>query len=226
MSNIYDKVTKFCHRRLLRDSDSMEYLRKRNISIESISKFEIGLFPQDLEELFSSINPIELRTSGIVFDASSSRFKKQDLIFPIKNVYGEYIAIAGRTRLSEEEREKRRIPKYMNSIYTKSQHLFGLNFAKYDILKTGVVYIVEGYFDVITPHQKGIHNVVAVCGKYLSARHIMLLSRYTDKMILLFDNEEEAQVRANKIVSKRQYDKITLIAKNPFEGTDVKDIDD
>lgn len=226
MSNVYEKIAKLCHRRLLRDNDSMEYLSNRSISEESISKFEIGLFPQDLRELFVLVDPIELRTSGIIFHASSSRFKTQDLIFPVKNVYGEYIAIAGRTRLSESEREKKKIPKYMNSTYAKSQHLFGLNFAKFSVLKEDVVYVVEGYFDVINPHQNGIYNIVAVCGKYLSARHVILLSRYTNNIVLLFDNEEDAQIRAHMIASKRQCAKINLKVENPFDGTDIKDIDD
>jgi DNA primase len=200
-------------------------LGNRRIQKEFIDKFQIGLFPQDLRELFEKEDPKILRELDIIYHASYSRFKTQDLVMPIKDVYGNYIAMAGRTRLSEEEREKTGIPKYMNSIYKKSNHLFGLNFAKKSILEKGVAYVVEGYFDVIASHQKGMSNVVAVCGKYLSTRHIALLSRYTDKIVLLFDNEEEAQQRARNIVEKKQYDGIKLTAVNPFpEG--VKDIDD
>jgi len=210
----------------LKDHKTMTYLKDRGLSEESINKFEIGLFPQDLRELFSFADPVDLRMADVIYHASSSRFKTQDLIFPIKDVYGNYIAIAGRTRLSESERDKTKIAKYMNSTYPKSQHLFGLNYAKRSILNKGVAYVVEGYFDVITPHQKGMDNVVAVCGKYLSTRHVALLSRYTDKIVLLFDNEEEAQLRANKIVAKKQYDGVTLVAANPLKNTEAKDIDD
>jgi DNA primase len=226
VSKIYEQVAKFCHERLLEDKETMAYLKNRGLSEESIARFEIGLFPQDLRELFSFANPVDLRSADIIYHASSSRFKTQDLIFPIKNVYGDYIAIAGRTRLPESEREKRKIAKYMNSTYAKSQHLFGLDYAKRSILNKGIAYVVEGYFDVITPHQKGIDNVVAVCGKYLSTRHVALLSRYTDKIVLLFDNEEEAQLRANKIVAKKQYEGVSLLAANPLKDTDAKDIDE
>lgn len=226
MHKIYEQVAKFCHKRLLEDNETVAYLKDRGLSEDSITQFEIGLFPQDLRELFSFESPVNLREADVIYHASSSRFKTQDLIFPIKNVYGNYIAIAGRTRLPESEREKKKIPKYMNSTYAKSQHLFGLNYAKRSILNTGIAYVVEGYFDVITPHQKGIYNIVAVCGKYLSTRHVALLSRYTDKIVLLFDNEEEAQQRANKIVAKKQYEGITLIAANPLKNTSAKDIDE
>lgn len=223
---VYEQVAKFCYERLLKNKETMAYLKNRGLSDESIAKFEIGLFPQDLRELFSFADPIDLRAADVIYHASSSRFKTQDLIFPIKNVYDDYIAIAGRTRLSESEREKKKIAKYMNSTYAKSQHLFGLNYAKRSILNKGIAYVVEGYFDVVTPHQKGIDNVVAVCGKYLSTRHVALLSRYTNKIVLLFDNEEEAQLRANKIVSKKQYEGITLVAANPLKNTNAKDIDE
>ena len=224
MSRIFEIVSKFCHKRLLQDENVLKYLKNRKLTGETIEKFEIGLFPQDLRELYSIVSPEDLKKADIIYHASSSKFKTQDLIFPIKNVYGEYIAIAGRTRLSEKQR--RRTPKYINTIYAKSHNLFGLDLAKREILKERKVYVVEGYFDVITPYQNNIKNIVAVCGKYLSNRQIALLARYTNKIVLIFDNEEEAQQRANKIAEKKQYDGIEIIAKNPFKNTEVKDIDE
>jgi DNA primase len=143
---------------------------------------------------------------------------------PISDVYGHAIAMAGRTRLSEQEREKKRLQKYMNSTYDKSCHLFGLNFAKRSILRSNVAYVVEGYFDVIMPHQMGIENVVAVCGAYFSTRHLALLSRYTENIVLLFDNEPVAQERATRIAERKKRDGIMLTAANPLP-TGVKDID-
>ena len=104
---VYEQVAKFCYSRLLEDQETMAYLKNRGLTEEYIAKFEIGLFPQDLRELFAFADPVDLRAADVIYHASSSRFKTQDLIFPIKNVYGDYIAIAGRTRLSESEREKK-----------------------------------------------------------------------------------------------------------------------
>lgn len=224
MNKIYETISKYCYNKLLTNGDVLSYLENRKITKETIERFELGLFPQDLRELYELVEPINLREADIIYNASNSKFKIQDLIFPIKDVYGNYIAIAGRTRLPENQRGK--ISKYMNSTYPKSQHLFGLDLAKKEILKKKIAYVVEGYFDVITPHQNGIKNVVAVCGKYLSTRQIALLSRYTDNIVLLFDNEEEAQSRAKKIVEKKQYNGISLTAINPFENMEVKDIDE
>lgn len=224
---IFADVVKFCHERLLQDKGTMEYLQqRRGLSLDSITKFQLGLFPQDLRELFEIADPKELRSAGIIRHASASHFKTQDLVMPIRDVYGNYIALAGRTRLSNEEREKNGIPKYKNSIYKKSHHLFGLNFAKRSILQNDVAYVVEGYFDVITPHQKGLENVVATCGTFLTTRHMVLLSRYTTNIILIMDNEEQAQITARKTIERKSREGINLSFANPLDGTGSKDLDE
>jgi DNA primase len=222
---IIEQVVKFCQKRLLKDDEALEYLtQKRQLTLDSIDKFQIGLFPNDLRDLFEAIDPKEARAAGIIKHASKSMFRLWNLVMPIRDVYGNYVALAGRTMMSEEERERQGTSKYMNSVYPKTQHLYGLNFAKDSVIKENKVYVVEGYFDVIMPHQKGLENVVATCGSFLSARHIALLSRYTNNIVLLLDNEEDAQEKANKIVDKRKYDGITLTAMNPFPEN-IKDID-
>ncbi|MFA5048447.1 MAG: toprim domain-containing protein [Patescibacteria group bacterium] len=225
--NTFAKVANFCHQKLLQSNEVMEYvLHKRKINLESINKFEIGLFPQDLRELFEIINSKELRLAGIIKNASVSTFKTQNLVMPIRDVYGNYIAMAGRTLLSEQEREKHGIVKYINSVYKKSYHLFGFNFAKNSILKKNMVYVVEGYFDVIMPHQKGLENFVATCGAFLSIRHVALLSRYTNNIVIIMDNELEAQEKARKAVEKNNYEGINLTFYNPLQNDIEKDVDE
>lgn len=220
---IIEQVAKFCQKRL-NDKTTKYLIDDRGLTLESINKFQIGLFPYDLRELFEVVDPKSLRAAGIIKHASKSMFRLWNLVMPIRDVYGDYIAIAGRTMMSEEKRDKQGIPKYMNSVYPKSQHLYGFNFAKHNIIQENKVYVVEGYFDVVMSHQKGLNNVVAVCGAFLSFRHIALLSRYTDTIVLLLDNEQNAQEKAQKMVNKRQYDGLVLRAENPFPK-DIKDID-
>lgn len=225
MTNPFEIVTKYCCKNLFENEEVLSYLvNERKISIEAIEKWEIGLFPQDLRGLFSIVDPSDLRSASIVKHASRSMFQSHDIVMPIKNVYGEHIALAGRTRLSEEQRSKIRLPKYLNTVYSKTHHLFGLDVAKESIIKNDIVYVVEGYFDVISPHQKGFCNVVATCGAYLSTRHLVLLSRYTNNIVLCLDNEEAAQEKAIKIVEKKQREGINLSRKCPLPNG-YKDID-
>lgn len=225
--NIFERVSTFCHEKIFSEKEIMNYVvNVRKLDLDNIKKFQIGVFPQDLRELFKVIEPKDLRNSGIIKNASVSVFKNQNLVLPIRDVYGNYIALAGRTLLPEDKRKEIGLVKYMNSVYKKSQHLFGLNFAKKSILKNNKVYIVEGYFDVITPHKNGLENVVATCGVFLSMRHIALLTRYTNNIVVIMDNEPEAQEKAKKIIEKNKYNNIKLSFFNPLEGEKEKDLDE
>lgn len=222
---IYKQVAEFCHFNLLKNEEALNYLDNRKISLDSIKKFQIGLFPQDFNNLFNLIDIKKLKMFGIIKTASSSPFRIQNLTFPIKDVYGNYIALAGRTMIDEGKRIEYSIAKYKNSIYKKSHHLFGLNTAKHSILQNNKVYVVEGYFDVIAPHQHGISNVVATCGTFLSVRHVALLARYTNNVVVVMDNEIVAQQKAKKIVA-RKYDGINVSLLNPLEDQTEKDLDE
>ena len=224
---VYEKLIKFCHSRLLKDEEAMQYpTSQRKLTDEVIKQFQIGLFPKDLRELFDLFDPKTLRDLEIILHASKSKYQIFDLIMPIKDVYGKCVAIAGRTRLSDEKRkEMGGLPKYYNSPYKKSNHLFGLHLAKQSIIKSGVAYVVEGYYDVMTPHQHGLTNTVAICGSSMNTRQIILLSRYTDNIVLLFDNEPKAQKLAQQVVRKNQEKGVEIVAKTPFP-INIKDIDE
>lgn len=225
-SEIFKKVALLCHSRLWNDEAAVAYLQQeRKLTEQTIKQFKIGLFPKDLRELFAISDAKSLRDAGIIKHASRSAFQTWDLVLPVYDVYGDCIAMVGRTLMSEEKRDKAGISKYYNSVYSKGQHLFGLNLAKRSILESGVAYVVEGHYDVIMPHQHGMTNVVAVCGSNLSTRQLSLLSRYTDKIVLLFDNEPKAIHLASQIVQRKQREGLTLLAQNPFPE-DVKDLDE
>jgi len=223
---IMSEVAVVCRKRLLTDTKTMSYLRdERHLADETIVRFELGLFPQDLRTLFADISAKDLREAGVIRNATSSTFKTWNLIMPIRDVRGKVVALAGRTLLSSEKRDKRGIPKYMNTVYAKTNHLFGLHQAKRAILKSGTVYVVEGYFDVMAAHQAGIGNVVACCGTAFSKRQMALLARYAKNVILLFDNDSAGQGSAKLHVERKRCDEVNLSSVNPFPP-DTKDVDD
>ncbi|MEI8190992.1 MAG: efflux RND transporter permease subunit [candidate division NC10 bacterium] len=43
--------------------------------------------------------------------------------------------------------------------------------------------VVEGYFDVVMPHQVGVKNVVATLGTALTSEHVRALRRYADDVV-------------------------------------------
>jgi DNA primase len=140
---------------------------------------------------------------GRYYDKFSGR-----IIFPIFSAYGRVIAFAGRILESSENQAK-----YLNSpessIYIKGRTLYGLSAAKDDIRKLDYAIIVEGYMDLISLHQAGVKNVVAVSGTALTDEQVQLLSRYTKNAILLFDADTagvKASMRSIEILLRKDID--------------------
>ena len=118
-------------------------------------------------------------------------------MFPIFDIRGRVIAFGGRTLESSESMKAKGIPKYVNSpeniVYTKGKHLYGLNLAKKSNEKIKRILVVEGYMDVISPHQVGITNVVASLGTALTEAQGRLLRQYANEVVLSYDSDEAGQ---------------------------------
>lgn len=230
MKRFYDELTNVCHQLLFDSREIMYYLKeKRGISNTTIESYRLGAFPKDLRDLYRKykINPKALKENNIIWNANESQFRLYPIVIPITDVGGKPVAIGCRTLLTEKERKKIGIPKYRNSNYKKTSYLFGLNKAVESIRSKDLVYIVEGYFDVITAHQNGISNVVATCGTMLSERQLITLSRYTSNICILFDNDIPGHRSAQNILSKfsnNDYRDVSIKCK--FTPKGYKDLDE
>ena len=180
------------------DSAVKQYIRMRGISDEILSKFLIGYSPAD-----TSIFAKEYKEAGLYFNNAKilglgyvgrgfvkDRYAGR-LIFPWFNTAGKVVGFGARKL---DERTHGVDQKYINSqeseIFHKNSELYGLYQAKNAIVKTGKVYMVEGYTDVLAFHQAGIENVVANSGTALTQQQVMLLARYCKTVILIYDSDE------------------------------------
>jgi len=234
----FDKLTDICHDTLYKDQKLFSYLTSRGVTASTIQKYKLGAFPRDLRVLLNDINDKELLDNGIIWNASESPFlasltpmnKKEiyyPVVIPIYDTYGNPVAIGCRTLMEEERRKELGIPKYRNSVYEKTAHLFGLNWATEAIRKNNCVFVVEGYFDVIACHQAGVFNVVATCGTLFSKRQLVMLSRYTNNIVLLFDNDAPGHTSSRRVMRKMASDeliKVNLTCR--FTPPGYKDIDE
>ena len=84
--------------------------------------------------------------------------------------------------------------------YFKSQMLFGLNLTKDNIRTQNSAIITEGEFDMITPYQAGITNIVALKGTAFTKEQLTLLRRYTDTLILALDSDLAGSIAAQKSI--------------------------
>ncbi len=121
-------------------------------------------------------------------DDRSFDFFRGRVMFPIHSVSGRVLGFGGRTLQSDKK-----IAKYFNSpeslIYNKSAILYGLHFAKSDIIKYDNCYLCEGYTDVISMYQAGVKNVVSSSGTSLTRDQIRLVKRYTKNITVLYDGD-------------------------------------
>ena len=224
MSNVFKQLTGTCHKLLLKDKYLLRYLHARGLQDETISLYQLGAFPKDLRLLFEDNNPFDLREVGVIWNADTSPFQHHPIVIPIKNFMGEAIAIGARCIMSEDKRKEMELMKYRNSRYTKTAHLFGLDTAKESIRLRDKVFVVEGYFDKITAHQSGFKNVVATCGTLFSYRQLAVLSRYTNNVCLLFDNDEPGRKSVEQVINKLKDVDVNIEYKFTPDG--FKDLDE
>ena len=186
----------------------LTYLYNRGFDEEVIKKFEIGYAPSFNKELSNLVlqkgfkkEVIENTGLFLVKDSRSltDRFSGR-LMFPIYNLLGRKVGFGGRT-LSKEKK----IAKYINSpetiIYQKSKILYGLNFAKTEIIKKDECFLVEGYTDLISLYQKGIKNVVASSGTAITIDQVRLVKRFTKNVSFIFDSDEAGENAVDRAIN-------------------------
>ncbi|MBE0651605.1 MAG: DNA primase [Bacteroidales bacterium] len=175
-------------------SVGLSYLKERDFLESTIKKFQLGFAPsRDLYSDYALKNGYKkdlLLKTGLSIDKGDrlvDRFRGR-VIFPIHNLTGRIIGFGGRVLTSEKT-----VAKYLNSpesdIYNKSKSLYGIFFARNEILKKDNCYLVEGYTDVISLHQAGIENVVASSGTSLTADQIKIIKRFTPNITILYDGD-------------------------------------
>lgn len=229
MYELNTEVARFFSESLLSSNEgefARQYFSNRKIKTSSLRAFGLGFAPQKgklIEFLNSKKLDLNLAvTLGLLIKNDDGSFYERfsgRIIFPIFSPNGRVIAFAGRILEAKENTAK-----YLNSpeskIYFKSKVLYGLSHAKDEIRKTGKAILVEGYMDLISLHQSGIKNVVAVSGTSFTDEQAQLLSRYCKEIILLFDSDKagiSAALRSFEILLK--YDFSISVIELP-EGED------
>lgn len=210
----------------------LQYFRNRGFRDDIIEKFQLGFCLPGKQEfanaaLKAGYKAEFLVKTGLCFERENGeladRFNGR-VIFPWLNVSGKVIAFGGRLL---DSRTKGISQKYVNSpgseIYQKDHALYGIYQAKKAIAKFDLVYMVEGYTDVVSIHQCGIENVVANSGTALSVYQIKLLRRFTSNIVLLYDGDEAGQHAAlrgtDMLLSEGMNVKVLLLpdGKDPDE---------
>ncbi len=192
-------VTKYFRENLVTKEEGksvgLTYLKERDFRDDTIEKFEVGYTIDKWEDyskhaIANGYKKEILVKTGLSIEKENNlidRFRGR-VIFPIHNLTGKVIGFGGRILSSEKSTAK-----YINSpesdIYNKSRVLYGIFYARNEIVKKNLCYLVEGYTDVISLHQAGIENVVASSGTSLTPDQIKLVKRFTPNITMLFDGD-------------------------------------
>ena len=181
----------------------------RNLNTKDINNFELGYAPNSWNDLFNYLSKVEkfplklILSAGLAVSKENSdkvydRFRNR-LIVPIFDMQGRVVAFGGRSLDGQE-------PKYLNSpeseVFEKGKMLFGFDKASSNIRKSDKALVVEGYFDVISLHSKGITNSVASLGTALNKYQISQLCRCTDSknIIINFDSDNAGKLATKRVI--------------------------
>ena len=221
------KAVEWYHDRLLNSPDARgarDYLRKRGLAGETARTFKIGWAPDDWDALCRDlgVSAEVLRETGLGFTNKAGRMQdsfRARVLFPILTENGDPVAFGGRILPGSTDPAK-----YKNSsetgIYAKSKTLYGLNWAKGDIVAADQVIVCEGYTDVIGFHSAGIKRAVATCGTALTEDHVRLLKRYATQVVLAFDADAAGQGAAQRFYEwEERYQVRVSVARFP-DGKD------
>ncbi len=223
--SILNKYVDHYHNELLKNSNSNEakdYLKNRGLTKEEVQKFKIGFDTNDFdfqENIFREYKENEIKETGLFyFDENKKKFIsrfRDRVLFPIKNITGDTIAVGGRIL-----KDSKYLAKYINSpetpFFKKGSNLFNLDFARKLSNNLNTIFLVEGYMDVIGLSKNKIDNVVANLGTSLTTRQILTLNQFFDEIVICFDGDDsgyKAALRAaeNSIIELKPEKKISFL---------------
>lgn len=202
-----------------------EYLKRRELSDETMKKFGLGYSSRYSDVLYrymkgQGYSDEILRESGLFqVDEKRGMYDKfwNRVMFPIMDVNNRVIGFGGRVMGDAK-------PKYLNSpetkIFDKSRNLYGLNIARTSRKRNLI--ICEGYMDVIAMHQAGFTNAVASLGTALTSGHASLMRRYTEEVLLTYDSDEagiKAVLRGIPILKEAGL-KARVVDLSPYKDPD------
>jgi DNA primase len=198
---INEAATEYFHQLLLNSKEAEKarnYVAKRGLSLETITKFKLGYSLNSWEALKQHLEDIgytkdKLLEVGLIIEREGRKFHdrfRNQLMFPIYDARGHVTGFGA--RMLDDS-----LPKYINSpqtpVFDKSSTLYGINLAAQAVRTQDLVVIVEGYMDVITAHQNGFSNVIATMGTAVTEKQINTLKKLTKNVILALDADEAGE---------------------------------
>jgi DNA primase len=188
-----------------------EYLAARGLSEEVLRTFRVGYAPKAWDRIVlaaqrDGYDVQEIAAAGLGQRGRQGGFYDRfrgRIMFPLADRRGRVRGFGARALRDDQK------PKYLNTseneLFEKGRQLFGLDRARAPAASAGRVVIVEGYTDVLTLHQAGITEAVAIMGTALTQQQIAELPFLAKTVYLALDADragQEAMLRAARGASR------------------------
>ena len=222
-----ESATEWYHQRLLTGADAgqaRDYLRSRGYDGSVVRRFLLGWAPDDWDALCRALKLTEEVAVGAGLGFVNRRGRLQDafrgrVLFPICDSSGRPVALGGRVLPGSSDPAK-----YKNSqesvIYSKRKVLYGLNWAKADIIKSDEVVVCEGYTDVIGFFEAGVERAVATCGTAMADEHFGVLRNFAKRVVLAYDADGAGQAAAGRFYEWERRHEIDVAVADLPAGAD------
>ena len=232
LSEVVGSAIAFYHRLLVgapEGGPGRKHLRARNFDGDAARRFHLGWAPDGYDALsvhlqHEGFERKDIEDAGLAFVNRVNKLQDQfrsRLMFPIYDSRGEPAGFGGRA-LGDQ------MPKYKNSpetpVYQKSRLLYGLNWAKAEIVARGEVVICEGYTDVMAFVLAGTPNAVATCGTALADEHFQILKNLARKVVLAYDADSAGQAAAERWYQWEQAYEVQVQVADLPAGRDPGDL--
>lgn len=192
----------WAHDQLKTYAPAREYILNRGFSHQVATTFMIGFMPGGVKSIQLLLEAARSQgmlakdfiAAGILMEQRTSLRSafEQRILFPIRDALGRYCGFGGRIFLPNDSRAK-----YYNSkesdFFLKGHLLFNFDLAKQAFKNERVAYLVEGYTDCLAMVQAGYEGTVATLGTACTKEHLSLLSRYVDRVYVVYDGDKAGQ---------------------------------
>ncbi|MFO0555418.1 MAG: DNA primase [Polyangiaceae bacterium] len=195
--------------------------------VATLASFRMGYAPAAWDSLATflaqqGVSPALAERAGLLVAGQRGHYDRfrHRLMFAVLDPLGRTIAFSGRALATPSREDLARLgpstpsydgdppAKYINSpespIYHKGEQLFGLFQAKRGIRDRGEALLVEGNFDVVSLHARGVDHAVAPLGTAFTPEQAKLLKRFAPSVVVLFDGDAAGKkaTRAARIPCK------------------------
>ena len=209
---------------------ALSYLYKRGLNDETIDRFNIGYAPDNAYQAIDYLRKegfeVETLYRAGILNRESKDLKDRNrdrIVFPISDIHFNMVGFSARKYNPNDQGAK-----YINStdslIFKKAELLYNSSLALNSIKKKKVVYVLEGFMDVIALNRVGIENAVGLMGTALTVQHLNFFKRLGVEVRCLLDSDEPGLLANTKALYALSSNGIPCYGIEPFK--DGKDADE